>query len=100
MLELVGEVPPLGYDRMQQAWTKVAHLAKVTGRRDCKTFSLASMYHLVSIFLRVLEYAICLFLIPFVFSYCTMVSGEVKLRGNPLQFNNSLSFLGTLWWSL
>ena len=30
MRELVGGVPPLGYDRVQQAQTKVAHLAKVT----------------------------------------------------------------------
>ena len=29
MRELVGEVPPLGYDRMQQVQTKAAHLAKV-----------------------------------------------------------------------
>ena len=63
MRELVGGVPPLGHDRVQQAKTKVAHLAKVTGRRDCKTFSLALRYHLVSIFPRVLEYAICLCLI-------------------------------------
>ena len=42
MREPVGEVPPLGYDRMQQVLTKVARFAKVTGRRDRKTFSLAS----------------------------------------------------------
>ena len=42
MREPVGRVPPLGYDRVQQVQTKVAHLAKVTGRSDCKTFSLTS----------------------------------------------------------
>ena len=36
MREPAGEVPPLG--RMQQVQTKVAHLAKVTGRSDRKTF--------------------------------------------------------------
>ena len=40
MREPVGRVPPLGYDRVQQAWTKVARLAKVTGRRDRETFFL------------------------------------------------------------
>ena len=65
MREPVGRVPPLGYDRVQQAQTKVAQIAKVTGRRDCETLSLALMYHLVSIFPRVLEYAVCLILIPF-----------------------------------
>ena len=50
MRELVGRVPSLGYDRVQQAQTKVARLAKVTGRRDCKSFSLASTCHFVSIF--------------------------------------------------
>ena len=93
MRELVGRVPPLGYDRVQQAETKVAQLAKVTGRRDCETFSLALVYHLVSIFPRVLEYAACLFLlIPFVFSRCTMVSGDLELRGNPLHLPKSQSF--------
>ena len=38
----VGGVPPLFYDREQEVQTKVARHAKVTGRRDCKTFSLAS----------------------------------------------------------
>ena len=38
----------MGYDRMQQVQTKVARLAKVTGKRDSKTFSLASTCHLLS----------------------------------------------------
>ena len=38
---LFGECHSLGYDRVQQAQTKIAHLADVTGRRDCKTLSLA-----------------------------------------------------------
>ena len=80
MRELVGGVPPLSYDRAQQAWTKVAHLAKVTGRRDSKTFSLALLYHLVSTFPRVLEYAICLFLTPFVFFQLHDCQGDVMLR--------------------
>ena len=42
MREPVGRVPPLGYDRVQQACAKVARLAKVAGGRDCETFSLAS----------------------------------------------------------
>ena len=42
MREPVGRVPPLGYDHVQQVCTKVACLAKVTGGRDCETFSLAS----------------------------------------------------------
>ena len=75
----------------------MAHLDKVTGRRDCKTFSLALVYHLVSICPRVLEYAVDMFLIPFVLSNCTMVSGEQELRGNPLHFPNSHSLLVTLW---
>ena len=67
MRELVGRVPPLGYDRVQQAWTKVVCLAKVTGRRACKTFSFALTCRFVSIFPRVFEYVICLFVVPFVF---------------------------------
>ena len=42
MRELVGRVPLLGYDRMHQEQTNVAHHAKVTGGRDRKTFSLAT----------------------------------------------------------
>ena len=38
MREPVGREPPLGDDRVQHALTKVAHLAKVTGGRDDKTF--------------------------------------------------------------
>ena len=78
----------------------MAHLAKVTGRRDSKTFSLALMYHLVSIFPRALEYGICLFLTPFLHSSCTMVSGDVMLRRNPLHFPNSQSLPVTLRWPL
>ena len=55
MREPVGRVPPLGYDRVQQAQTKVARFAKVTGRHDCETFSLASTCHFVSIFPRVID---------------------------------------------
>ena len=51
-------------------------------------------------FPRILEYAVCLFLIPFVFSSCTMVRGELELWGNPLHFPNSQSLLVTLWWPL
>ena len=61
MRGLVGEVPLLGYDRVQQA------LAKVTGGRDCMTFSLAPTCHFVSIFPRVFEHAFCVCLVPFVF---------------------------------
>ena len=67
MRELVREMPHLGYDRVQQAQTQVACLAKVTGGRDCMTFSLALTCHFVSIFPRVFEHAVCLFLVPFVF---------------------------------
>ena len=59
-VSLLGRVPPLGYDRVQVAWTKVARLAKVTGRRDCQTFSLALTCHFVSILPRVFECVICL----------------------------------------
>ena len=41
MREPVGRVPHLGYDRVQQAQTKVARFAKVTGRHDCETFFLS-----------------------------------------------------------
>ena len=41
-VSLLGECPPLRHDRVQQVKIKVARLAKVTGGRDCKTFSLAS----------------------------------------------------------
>ena len=85
-VSLLGGVPPLGYDFVQQAYTKVAHLANVTGRRDCKTVSLALTCHLVSIFLRVLLCAVCLFLIPF-FSSCTMVSGELEVAEKPAAFS-------------
>ena len=92
MREPVGRVPPLGYHRVQQAWTKVAHLAKVTGGRDCKTFLLALTHHLVSICPRVLEYAVCLFLIPF-FPFARWSVVSWKLRGNLLRFLTSLSLL-------
>ena len=86
MRETVGRVPPFGYDRVQQAKTMVAHLAKVTSRRDCKTFSLALTCHFVSIFPRVHQYAVCLVQIPLVFSICTMVSGEPEVVGKPAAF--------------
>ena len=44
-VSLLMKCHPLGHDRMQHVLTKVARLAKVTGRRDCKTFSLASTCH-------------------------------------------------------
>ena len=44
-VSLLGKCHPLGCDRMQQEKTKVARFAKVTGRSDCKTFSLASTCH-------------------------------------------------------
>ena len=43
-------MPPVGYDRVHQAWAKVARLAKVTGGRDRETFSLALTCHFASIF--------------------------------------------------
>ena len=43
MREPVGEVAPLGCDRVRQGQAEVAHHAKVTGGRDCKTVSLASV---------------------------------------------------------
>ena len=61
MCEPVGGVPPLGCDRVQQAHTKVAHLARFSGKCDCKTFSLALTCHFVSIFPRVPQYTVCLF---------------------------------------
>ena len=45
MRELVGNCHPVGCDRMQQEKTKVARFAKVTGRSDRKTFSLATTCH-------------------------------------------------------
>ena len=71
-VSLLGEFQPLAMTACTRNGQKMARLAKVTGRRDCKAFSLALMFHLVSIFPRVLEYAICLFLTPFVFSSCTV----------------------------
>ena len=62
----------------------MAHLAMVTGGRDCKTFFLSLMSHLVSIFPPVLEYAVCLFLIC---SSCTMVSGELEVAVKPAAFS-------------
>ena len=64
-VSLLEKCHPLGYDRMQQVQTKVANLAKVTGRSDCETFSLASTCYFVSIFPRVFVYAIslCCFLL-------------------------------------
>ena len=44
-VSLLGKCHPLGYDRMRQEKTKVARFAKVTGRSDRKTFSLATTYH-------------------------------------------------------
>ena len=58
------------------------------------------MYHLVSIFPRVLEYAICLFLTPFVFFQLHDGQGDVMLRGNPLHFLDSQFLLVTSWWPL
>ena len=96
MREPVGGVPHLGYDRVQQAYTKVAHLARVSGRRDCKTFSFALTCHFVSIFPRVPQYTVCLFLIPFCFFQLHGGSrGETCCI-----FPNSQSFLVTLWWAL
>ena len=76
MREPVGRVPLLGYDRVQQEQAKVALLAKVTGGRDRETFTLALTCHFVSIFPRVFEYAVCLFLVPFVLSSCTVPAQE------------------------
>ena len=68
----------------------VAHLAKVTSGRDCKTFYLASMYHLVSTLPRVPGYADCLFLVPFCFFPVARWSAmSQKLRRNLLRFLNS-----------
>ena len=80
MREPVGGVLPLGYDRVQQTQAKVARLAKVTGRRDRETFSLALTSHSASIFPCVSEYAVCLFLVPFVFSSCTEPATGNRLR--------------------
>ena len=89
MRELVGRVPLLGYDRVQQARTKMAHLAKVTGRRDCKTFSLASACYFVSIFPRVLECAIYLFLVAFVLLPVTRWSRlNIRVAEKPAAFPN------------
>ena len=80
MREPVVGVPQLGHDRVQEEWAKVTRLAKVTGGRDRETFSLALTCHCVSIFPRVFEYAVCLFLVPFVLSSCT-----VPVQGNLLR---------------
>ena len=63
-VRLMGKCHPLGNDRMQQEKTKVAHLAKVTGRSDCETFSLASTCYFVSVFRRVFVYGISLCFFP------------------------------------
>ena len=57
----------------------------VTGRRDCKTFSLAFNVHHLCVNLPAcsFKYAVCLFLASRVFSSCTMVNGELELRGKP-----------------
>ena len=39
-VSLMVKCHPLAYDRMQQVQTNVAHLAKVTGRSDCKNLFL------------------------------------------------------------
>ena len=52
----------------------MAHLAKVTGRRDCKTFSLALTCHFVSD-------SLCFF------SRCTMVSGKLEVAVKPAAFS-------------
>ena len=82
-VSLLGECQ--GYDRVQSRHRPRWHTSPRSQPdvSDCKTCSLASMYHLVSIFRRVLEYAVCLFLIPLIFSSCTMASGELELRGKP-----------------
>ena len=46
MRELVGEVPLLGYDRVQEEQAKVPHHAKVTGGRE--TSSLTSPHVMFS----------------------------------------------------
>ena len=46
-LSLLVKCHPLGYDGMQQVQTKVAHLAKVTGRLDYKSFSVTSTFFCV-----------------------------------------------------
>ena len=63
-VSLLEKCHSLGYDRMQQELTKVVHLVKVTGRSDCKTFSLASTCYFVSIFPRVFVYAFFLCFFP------------------------------------
>ena len=81
-VKLVGRVPPLDYDRVQQSYTKVAHLAKVTAVVTVRPFPWLQCIILCQssrVFLNT----------PFVFSSCTKVSGELELQGNPLHFPNS-----------
>ena len=99
-VSLLEESHTLGYDRVQQAQTKVAHLAKVAGRRGCKTFSLAFHVSFCVQASRVFKYDICLFLIPAVFPKCTMVSVERGVAGETSCNNLIHSLLVTLWWPL
>ena len=88
-VSLLGECDPLAIiacSRHRPRWRvwPRSH-ADVTVRQ----FSLGSTTcHNVSIFLRVFQYVICLFLVPFI-SNCTMVNVELELKGNPLHFPNS-----------
>ena len=80
--EPVGGVPLLGHNRVQQTLAKVARLAKVSGRRDRETFSLALTCHFVSILPRVSEYAVCLFPVPFVFPVARSQHRETSCADN------------------
>ena len=100
MREPVGEVPLLGYDRVQQAQTKVAHLAQVTGRRDCKTFSLALMCHFVTIFPRDLHAPFACFQLLLFLPVARWSRLNIESPRNLLYFSNSQSVLVTLWWPL
>ena len=71
----------------------MARLAKVRGRRDRDTFSLAFTCHFVSIFPRVFEYAVCLLLVPFVFPVARSQHRETGC-GNML-FTVTLAIVGS-----
>ena len=84
-VSLLGKCHPLGCDRMQHEKTKVARFAKVTGRSDSKTFSLATTCHsdLPRVFLNMpFVYALFHFDLPM----STMVG--LKLHGIPLHCMN------------
>ena len=84
--EPVRRVP--GYDRVQQEQTKVARFAKVTGGRDCKTFSLAlTCMSFCANLPACFGYAVCLFLVAFVSSSCTMVKVEHRVAVKPAAFS-------------